>query len=227
MSKHQVKSDASFFDSWVKEMIRNQLAEICPLNANVMTLAGPEGKDAKTFASRKKARVTTVEHNRQIFEKQFRDFKYKSQIFPFFGEADEMLEVFGRSAPPFDLIYLDFCGPYSVSKERTIIKAMGKVLNPEGYLAITLLMSREYDIEQTKMASFLEMGGETYRRGKIKAVEAAIDHFSLETNVELRLEQSRKYSNDENEDGTKIKREDKAAAVSMMFLLYKKTRGSR
>lgn len=187
----------SYFISDKKDEIRNLLCEVCPPYGNVLTLAGPMAKDARLFSERKHAKVSIIERDREAYGIQTNNTKDNPRIHRYFGEALDVVKTLSGLVEPFDLIYLDFCGPYSKSNEDTIFHTMKGVLACQGYLALTFLIGREHDIEQTRLASKLERGKHDYIADRVSAIEAILYHFSLDLGVRINIEKKFTYHNND------------------------------
>jgi hypothetical protein len=199
----------SYYRSSIKNEVRNLLADHCPKQANVLTLAGPYAKDAKLLIERCGAKVSSIEHDSSRFQDQKRLTKYQREFFKFQGEAVKLLPWLIEHAEPYNLIFLDFCGPYGPTNEQTIQLAL-KALAPGGVLALTFLQGRENQLQETRLCrEFLERGPQEYLQARMHGVRAIMQHFGREAGMRLQCVVSQEYRNSYKD------------ASEMMFFLYK------
>ena len=182
MSK-ELSPTASFLRSDTKQQLRELIADHCPDYANVLTLAGPFGRDARLLIERKHAKVTSIEHSKRIFRTQVRNTKGKSAFTPIKGEVNEVLPILVKHYPPFEVVFLDFCGPYGPANEKSLETVISsKLLLKNGLLAITFMIGREARLNDTRLCTqFLEQGTKGYLENRVLSIEAMIQHLARES----------------------------------------------
>lgn len=202
----------SYLNSGEKNKIRLYLADLIPYHARVLTMAGEIGKDARIFIETKNAHVSSIEHNLEIFKKQQNSLKDKNAVM-YFGEINEILPFLEKHTTKFDLIFLDFCGPYDLKKETGIENAM-KLLGKNGHLAFSFMLAREMTntLINTKMVESLEGGIRDYMKDKMDSIKAAVHNISSELKIEFKLLNAIQYTNSN----------DEVKAVPMAFFTYRR-----
>lgn len=147
MATQLQESNFSFYRSSVKQSKRDKICDLLHSfkdSKTVLTLGGLYAKDAKMFASQD-AQVISIERERHIFEKQKKELRAFRKIIPLYGTLEDIVEqkLFIQSFN-FDLVYLDYLGPYTKSKEITFSTLLSKnLLNKGSYFCLTLELARE------------------------------------------------------------------------------------
>lgn len=207
----------SYYRSSIKDEIRNVLAEHCPKHANVLTLAGPYAKDAKILIERCGARVSSIEHALPRFKAQCHLTKYQRDFHKYYGEAVDILPWLAKHAEPFDVVFLDFCGPYTLTNERTIELVLKGLLAPGGLLAITFLKGHDGDriLKETRLCSeWLERGPMEYRDDRLNKIGSALGHLARDAQTNLQRVHTQEYRNSDD-------------ATEMMFFLYRQIKNEK
>jgi len=210
----------SFYLSKVKQEIREELSGLLQRfkgNKKVMTLGGIYAKDAKMFASQN-ATVFSIERNKDVFEKQKQEVKHYP-IVTILGNVEDIIDDSIISGIDFDLVYLDYLGPYTSSKEKTIISLIkNNTLSKDGYLCLTLELAREKEsFFSGTVIKDITCGGNIseYYESRSSILEQGIKDLGVEYGVKFKTVMCKEYKNTDSE-GEVIKK-----AVPMLLLVYK------
>lgn len=137
--------DFSFYTSETKQKIRDRVRSLLgssAANKKVLTLGGLYAKDAKMFQAQN-AVVFSVERDRGIFERQKKEVA-NYPIVPVLGTVENFVKNPLAASLEFDLVYLDYLGPYTLSKEETLKSVLaGNTLKKGGHLCLTLELARD------------------------------------------------------------------------------------
>ena len=209
MEKHR----NSYLDSPIKQEHREILKGILMKkkgNKKVLTMSGLIGKDAKMYASQNSV-VFSIERDKEVFHKQVEELRQ----YPVVSLNTSMLDFIKSDFVEkvlFDLVYLDYCGPYTRNTEDTLKEVFKKkIISQEGHLAITLALSRDgYQsiLSNTDLLN-LTCCGDTryYLENRVKVITATIKSIAKEHHITLLEKHRREYKN----PGSKME---------MLFLVY-------
>ena len=147
MNKYRTApEDSSFYFSEIKQKKRELILSLLSSMSSskvVLTLGGLYAKDAKMFAAQG-ARVLSVEMDKDTFVKQKNELIHYPNVTPLFGKLENVIEQDFIHTFSFNLVYLDYLGPYNKSKEDTIIALFNKnLIAKDGYICLTVMLARE------------------------------------------------------------------------------------
>lgn len=203
----------SYHLSKEKQQVRELLSGLIPVAGSVLTFAGLYGKDAIYFWEKRRALVHSIEHDANVFEQQKKHIKNRGAVTPCFGEAANVISSLANIKLIFDLVHLDFCGPYNKLKEDAIHLTMRHMVKKNGHLALTLMAARDGNLAGTQLVQNLEGGKAEYLGNRMEKLNSYIWAFSLEIGKEYKLKQCKTYHNDTLPN-----------APQMMFCLFKRNK---
>lgn len=203
--KFDKKKKSSFYLSKTKQEIRNRINDLVksfsPNIPTVLTLAGAYGKDAKMFASQN-ARVISVEKDKETFEAQKKELqRVYNSITCFHGDLRDVIAEGKLDHYEFDLVYLDYLGPYTKSKEDTLSYLFeNNLLIKNSYLCLTLELAREdtKNFKDTILNDITCQGyPQRYFEDRLGIIKQAVKDTAHEYNRKLKTISMERYRNND------------------------------
>jgi len=200
-----------------RDLLRDLLRQKSTGRKDVFTLAGINMRDARMYGNQK-CSVFSAEISKDIHAEQIPEISeypyitaFKTDTLTFFKN-----ELFSKKH--FDMIYLDFCGSYTLNKEDTVKQIFkNKNLQKGDLFALTFELSRERNdratgekhLKQTdlyKVTCCEDL--EEYFNNRDGTIKATVRHFAKEEGMHIKEVFSEVYRNKDN-------------SPNMLFVVYR------
>lgn len=185
------RPNRGFNTSPEKEMLRKQIMDTCRVPVrDILTMSGPNFKDARLWVNHPtKPRVLSIETKERTFRKQCREMAPITNIRPQHISLFDFLKNGHMEAnTPFQILFLDFFGPYSKRIEEDLEILFSKRLQKGAILALTLLKGRDGEkaLEETHLLKTTCCGDyEEYKRNRLNAISSTIESIAASQGKEL------------------------------------------
>lgn len=210
----------SYVNSTKKQEHRDRLRDLLRQKStgrkDVFTLAGINMIDARMYGNQK-CSVFSAEKSKDIHSEQLPEISEYPYINAFNTDTLSFFKNDLFSKKHFDMIYLDYCGSYTLDKEDTIKQIFkNKNLQKGDLFALTFELTRERNdkdgekhLKQTdlyKVTCCEDL--EEYFNNRDGIIKAAIGHFAREEGIHLKEVFSEVYRN-------------KDTSPNMLFVVYR------